>query len=255
MPQDFWTRNQTIVAFNLYCKIPFSGVSSNHPDIIRIAKIIGRSPNSVKMKIGNFGSFDPELKKKGVVGLENTSKLDKDVWDEFNNNWEKLAYESELLIAQFQGRNLEEEIRDDEIKELPEGREKESLVKIRINQNFFRQTILSAYNNKCCITGIELQQLLVASHIIPWSKDKKNRLNPHNGLCLNSFHDKAFDKGLITITPDFVIKVSKLIFEHQKNKIINDAFLKFQNSKITIPERFIPKEEFLDYHFHHIFQK
>lgn len=64
MPIDKWTREQTIVAFNLYCKIPFNRVSSTHPDIVRIAKIIGRSVNSVKMKIGNFGSFDPELKKK-----------------------------------------------------------------------------------------------------------------------------------------------------------------------------------------------
>ena len=59
MAVEKWTREQTIVALNLYCKIPFNRVSSNHPDIIRIAKIIGRTPNSVKMKIGNFGSFDP----------------------------------------------------------------------------------------------------------------------------------------------------------------------------------------------------
>jgi putative restriction endonuclease len=98
MTRDNWTREQTIVALNLYCKIPFNRVSSNHPDIIRIAKIIGRSPNSVKMKIGNFGSFDPELKMRGIVGLGNTSKLDDLVWNEFNNDWSNLAYESELLL-------------------------------------------------------------------------------------------------------------------------------------------------------------
>ncbi len=76
MPRDNWTREQTIIALNFYCKIPFNRVSSTHPDILWIAKIIGRSANSVKMKIGNFGSFDPELKKRGIVGLANTSKLD-----------------------------------------------------------------------------------------------------------------------------------------------------------------------------------
>ncbi len=96
-----WTKEQTILVFNLYCKIPFQKASSTNPDIVRTAKIIGRSPNSVKMKIGNFGSFDPELRKKGIVGLSNASKLDKEIWDEFNSNWEKLAYESELLIAKF----------------------------------------------------------------------------------------------------------------------------------------------------------
>ncbi len=87
------------MALNLYCKIPFNKVSSNHPDIIRIAKIIDRSTNSVKMKIGNFGSFDLELKKRGIVGLANASKLDEIVWNEFNNNWENLAFESEVLIS------------------------------------------------------------------------------------------------------------------------------------------------------------
>jgi putative restriction endonuclease len=101
MPKYTWTREQTIVALNLYCKIPFNRVSSRHPDIIRIAKIIGRTPNSVKMKIGNFGSFDPELKKRGIVGLGNTSKLDEIIWKEFNNDWGNLAYESELLTSKF----------------------------------------------------------------------------------------------------------------------------------------------------------
>lgn len=87
------------MALNLYCKIPFNKVSLNHSDIIRIAKIIDRSTNSVKMKIGNFGSFDLELKKRGIVGLANASKLDEIVWNEFNNNWENLAFESEVLIS------------------------------------------------------------------------------------------------------------------------------------------------------------
>lgn len=69
MAKDNWTREQTIIALNLYCKIPFNKVTEKHEDIIRIANIIGRKPNAVKMKIGNFGSFDPELKRKGIVGL------------------------------------------------------------------------------------------------------------------------------------------------------------------------------------------
>jgi len=53
-----------------------------------------------------------------------------------------------------------------------------------------------------------IPELLIASHIIPWARDDKNRMNPANGLCLNALHDKAFDKGLITITPDFVVRIS-----------------------------------------------
>ena len=128
MAIDKWTREQTIVALNLYCKIPFNRVSSNHPDIIRIAKIIGRTPNSVKMKIGNFGSFDPELKKRGIVGLGNTSKLDEMVWREFNSDWGNLAYESELLISKFANQPLEI-ISEINLDDIPMGKEREAIIK------------------------------------------------------------------------------------------------------------------------------
>ena len=124
-----------------------------------------------------------------------------------------------------------------------------------MNQNFFRQTILSTYYNTCCITGIQLPQLLVASHITPWSVDEKNRLNPHNGLCLNALHDKAFDKGLISITPDFEIKVSKKIREHETNNYIKNMFENINNTKMNVPERFVPEREFLEYHYKNIFMK
>ena len=250
-----WTKEQTIVAFNLYCKIPFQKASSNNPDIIRIAKIIGRSPNSVKMKIGNFGSFDPELKKKGIVGLANASKLDEKIWNEFNNNWDKLAFESERLIAKFLNKNINE-IGINEPLKLPQGLSKERLVKTRVNQSFFRQSVLSAYNLTCCITGLRIPQLLIASHIIPWSKsdDKTEKTNPQNGLCLNSLHDKAFDKGYLTITPNFKIKISKKLYEIQDDEISKKYFYLYENKNIILPDRFLPKKEYLEYHNSVIFE-
>ena len=163
--QNIWSKEQTIIALNLYCKIPFNKVSSTHPDIIRIAQIIGRSPNSVKMKIGNFGSFDPELKRRGIVGLSNTSKMDEIVWNEFINNWDKLVYESELLIAKYSKLPVER-ITNIDLTNIPVGKEREAVIKQRVNQSFFRATILSSYNLKCCITGLSVSEFLVASHII-----------------------------------------------------------------------------------------
>lgn len=55
-----WTREQLIVAFNLYCKIPFAKAVQTNPEVIRVASIIGRSPGAVAFKLGNFGSFDSE---------------------------------------------------------------------------------------------------------------------------------------------------------------------------------------------------
>ena len=103
-----WTREETIVAFNVYCKIPFKSSSKSNPTVIKYANILGRSPSALNMKIGNFGRLDPELKKQGITGLVNGSKLEEDIWDEFNGNWEKLAFESEELIARFQNKKVEE---------------------------------------------------------------------------------------------------------------------------------------------------
>lgn len=254
MAKNNWTREETIVAFNVYCKVPFKNSSKTNQTVIKYANIIGRSPSALNMKIGNFGRLDPELKKRGITGLVNGSKLEEEIWNEFNGNWGKLAYESEELIAKFQNKEIEE-IEEISLENFPRGKDRETTVKTRVNQNFFRSTILSSYNLKCCITGLSIPDFLVASHIKPWSKDEENRTNPHNGLCLNSIHDKAFDKGFITVTTDFKVIVSKIFDDHSNEKPVNDFFIKYNNHSIIKPERFLPKKEFLDYHFNNIFIK
>lgn len=252
MPNN-WTREQLIVTFNLYCKMPFSKAVKANPDVIRLAKMIGRTPSAVAFKLGNFGSFDPELKKRGIGGLPNTSRLDKEIWDEFNSNWEELAFESERLIAEFEKRPIEDVAQID-LSDLPIGKERESLVKVRVNQSFFRQAVLSSYGGKCCITGLNIPSLLVASHIVPWSKDKDNRTNPKNGLCLNSLHDKAFDDGLLTITTDFNVKLSKHLNDLGPSSVIESYFNSFEGKKISLPNRFQPDKDFLLFHNKEVFQ-
>lgn len=251
MAKNNWTREETIVAFNVYCKVPFKKSSKTNPTVIEYSKIIGRSPSALNMKIGNFGRLDPELKKQGITGLSHGSKLEEEVWDEFNGNWEKLAFESEELIAKLQDKKIEEI----SFEKFPDGKERETTVKARVNQSFFRSAILSSFNLKCCITGLSIPDFLVASHIKPWSIDKVNRINPHNGLCLNSIHDKAFDKGFITITTDFKVKVSKYFNDYSSDKSVNEFFIKYNNQEIAKPERFLPKPEFLDFHYQNIFIK
>lgn len=216
--------------------------------------MIGRSPSALNMKIGNFGRLDPELKKQGITGLTNGSKLEEDIWNEFNGNWEKLAFESEVLIAKFQNKQIED-IEEVNLEDLPKGKERETIIKARVNQNFFRSTILSSYNTKCCITGLSIPDFLVASHIKPWAKDKENRTNPHNGLCLNSIHDKAFDKGFITITPEFKVLVSKYFDDYSNENAVIDFFKKYQNQSIVLPDRFFPSKEFLVWHYENCFKK
>lgn len=254
MKRKNWTREETIIAFNVYCKIPFKSSSKTNPTIIEYANIIGRSPSALNMKVGNFGRLDPELKKQGITGLVHGSKLEEEIWNEFHGNWDNLAFESEQLIAKFQNKKIED-IEDFDLKNLPQGEDKETIVKTRVNQSFFRSAILSSYNLKCCITGLSIPDFLVASHIIPWRKDKENRTNPHNGLCLNSIHDRAFDGGFITITPDYKVLVSKFFDEYKNDKAVDDFFIKYQNQNIILPDKFLPSKEFLDYHYQNVFIK
>jgi putative restriction endonuclease len=249
-----WTREETIIAFNVYCKVPFKSSSKTNPTIIKYANIIGRSPSALNMKVGNFGRLDPELRKKGIVGLGNGSKLDEIIWNEFNGNWDKLAFESEKLIAEFQNKSIEQ-IETLNIEDFPKGEERETIIKARVNQSFFRSTILSSYNLKCCITGLSIPDFLVASHIMPWSKDLENRTNPHNGLCLNSIHDKAFDRGFITVTPNYKILISNFFDDYSNDLAVKDFFKKYQNQSLNLPDRFLPSKDFLDLHYNEIFIK
>lgn len=254
MKSNPWTIEETIVAFNVYCKIPFKASSKSNATIIKYANILGRSPSALNMKVGNFGRLDPELKQQGIVGLSHGSKLEEVVWNEFHGNWDKLAYESELLIAKFSQKTIEQSTGLD-IEDVKEGLDRQVLVKQRVNQSFFRSTVLSSYYFKCCISGLSIPDFLVASHIIPWSKNVEERMNPRNGICLNSIHDKAFDKGFITISPDFVVKISDAILEFEKEEAVKDFFLKVKNHKITLPDKFLPSRAFLDYHYLNIFIK
>lgn len=236
-----------ILAFNLYCKLGFTKIRYTHPKVVELSKLIDRTPSAVALKLVNFARLDPELQKRGVKGMGHGSKEEETIWEEFNSNWAKLAYESELLLSQYKHIPVEEVSNIDEIKITKEGLDREAIVKIRVNQGFFRSMVLSSYDNKCCITGISIPQLLVASHIIPWSVDTRNRVNPHNGLCLNALHDKAFDKGFITITPDYKVKVSPILLE-SKNAETLSFLLNINNKDIIKPQRFVPVREFLEYH-------
>lgn len=249
-----WTREETIVAFNVYCKVPFKKSSKTHPTIIKYAKILGRTPSALNMKVGNLGRLDPELKAEGIKGLTHGSKVEEEVWNEFHGNWDELAFESEKLIAKFQNKDIDDSEEFD-LSNLPEGKDRQTLIKTRVNQSFFRSTILSSYNQKCCITGLSIPRFLVASHILPWSKDKVNRTNPRNGLCLNSIHDRAFDQGYLTITPDYHILVSSVLDDYPNDKAVNDFFKKYDRKSIILPDKFLPSKEFLDYHYNHIFLK
>jgi len=249
MTRKNWVRNELIVAFNLYCKTPFGKIHSRNPDIISLAKLLGRTPAAVAWKLANFARLDPTLRKRNISGASHGSKEEVEIWNEFNNNWEKLGFESEKLIARLRGKKTIY----DENELIKEGKERDTLVRVRINQNFFRASVFAAYNNKCCISGLPITELLNASHIVPWSVDIKNRVNPRNGLCLSAIHDRAFDRGLLTITTDYRVKVSPKVKMFPVTKNLKSFLLNFDGVKMNLPERFAPEKSFLHYHNENIF--
>ena len=215
--------------------------------IIKYANILGRSPSALNMKVGNIGRLDSTLKKQGITGLLHGAKMEEDVWNEFYGNPELLAFESEKIIAQLSNQSIEVSsgIKTDD---LPKGTERDIIIKQRINQSFFRSTVLSAYNFHCCISGVNVTDLLEACHIVDWSQDERNRINPQNGLCMNPFFHKAYDKYLLGITPDMRIVVSEELLSGSIDTSFVDYLKTLNGRKILLPDKFLPQKELLAIH-------
>lgn len=243
-----WTKEQEIVALYMYCLIPFNKVSGTNPQIVNMARIIGRpNANSLKAKIGNFGKFDTNL---AAVGLGHSSHLDEETWNEYNGRWQELEIDALKLIEEFQ-KNIPEDSSYD-IPTIPVGKERECVIKQRVNQNLFRNMVLSAYDNKCCITGIARPELIEACHIISWKNDEKERLNPCNGLAMNVLFHRAYDKMLIGISPDLKVEVSDRIYEGLRAKDRDRTysfFNPYDGVEITLPRKFKPNLEFIEEHY------
>ena len=145
------------------------------------------------MKLGNFGSFDAALRTKGIIGLSRASKADRSIWDEFNQNWEKLSIASELAAGRLRASIYDKQfntkskrtgelysLRLEDVLTGPSEASRE--VKVRLHQRFFREAVLASYGISCCVCSNQVPQLLTAAHIIPWGKREELRANPRNGL-------------------------------------------------------------------------
>ena len=125
----------------------------------------------------------------------------------------------------------------------------------RRGQGFFRAAVMAAYDGRCCITRIHCPPLLRASHIVPWAAEPALRLDPRNGLCLNAMHDAAFDNGLITLSERFELSISKRLKTTIPSRVYKEMFAEREGVPITLPERFRPSQEALDFHRRTIFRQ
>lgn len=115
--------------------------------------------------------------------------------------------------------------------------------------------ILNAFDGKCGITGIPIRELLVASHIRPWSKFPADRLDERNRLCLSRLRDAAFDRGLITFDEDRRLVLSKRLKDHLPQQALVNNFVVYEGCDLRLPPQTLgPKTEFLEYHRKKIFR-
>lgn len=129
-----------------------------------------------------------------------------------------------------------------------EGKEIVKEAKQRIGQQQFRKWILGIYGGKCCVTGLDVPQVLRASHIVAWADDAKNRMNPSNGLCLSATYDAVFDKHLITFDDQYRMVLSKSLRDYCTTKVMKDYFLAFEGKTIAMPSKFLPDLKLLAKH-------
>jgi len=257
-----WTREHLLIALNLYCKLPFGQFHDTNPLIVDVAKKMGRSAGSLEMMLNNFASVDPIQKARGIRGLPGIAKNAEAQWHQYFENLSTLGPESEQLLHDLFTADDSKEVSllaGDKAEfapsKTPDGpTEVMANRKVRRGQNFFRDTVLSAYGVRCCISGINVPRLLVASHIKPWGKFPEVRLEPRNGLCLSSLHDAAFDAGLITLDEKLAVVLGKRLRSFFPQPALEQSFVPFEGKIIQLPSKLAePDPAFLAYHRNDVF--
>lgn len=253
MSRRLWTRDELILTLSVYFQLPFGRLNQTTPEVKELARLIGRSNSSAALRLVNFAACDPYIINSGRTGMTSGIGVCMPIWEEYNNDRERLFNEAQQIKASLLHEPIEETL-NLTASDL-EGKEKAVVIKQRVNQSVFRCMILYNYEGRCAITGINIPDLLVAGHIIPWADSTpQQKLNPENGICLSSLYDKAFDKGLITISPDdYTIHLSSALHEYESQEYYERHFGYINGRQITMPIEHKPDRDFLAYHRDHIF--
>ena len=243
-----WTREDTMIAFNLYCKLPFRDSTRDSKLVEEYAEILKRTPGSLILKIGDLGRLDCELKKYSNTADTYGVKLDREIWNEFLHNPMQFVFDSEKLIARITGSSIKDVAGVDD-ENLPKGCYRKDTLRRKIGFSFFRKVVLSSYNNTCCVSGVRNPLLVEACHITEWDDDENKIVNPRNGLCLNYFMHKAYDRKLMSVSPDYKIHISERMKMSAMREDFRTYLTSIDNRHILLPDRFSPSREMLSIHY------
>lgn len=115
----------------------------------------------------------------------------------------------------------------------------------RVGHSKFSKDVKTNYEYTCAICEITETEFLVAGHISSWAEDPENRLNPQNGICLCSLHDKAFEHGYIGLTDDFKVLINNKV---NKTAPLYENLKLYENTTIRLPRTGQPDINFLKKH-------
>lgn len=258
-----WTRDELLVALNLYHKLTFGQLHVRNPVIITLASKLERGANSLAMKLCNLASLDPALKLRGIKGLEGASALDRSVWHEFHSNLNETAPASEEAFRHPFDARISDEIevspRDGVriTKRPPTGpTETEAAVKLRRGQQYFREAVINNSGGCCSVSLLAVRDLLIASHILPWGTHPAHRLDIRNGLCLSRLHDAAFDRGLITFDDDLRMLISPRLKSQMSQNSVKLNFGAHEGESLRFPDdAALPDLGFMSEHREKVFLK
>lgn len=254
-----WTREEVLLAIRLYCKLPYRKLRQTTPEVRELALLLDRTPSAISKRCCNYVQFDP-VESLRVKGFTRAAKLDKTVWAEVSADWEQFAAESAQIEQRLRVKQSAQPepgagaaLPDGVL--FPAGVDQEEIQRRRIGQRFFREAILTAYDHRCCVTGIAHDALLVASHIKPWkdSDPATERTNPRNGLCLSPLYDRAFDAGLMTVDEEYRVVISSAILQSMPEEIGRRHFHCHHGKELALPNRFTPDQQFLQFHRDSVF--
>ena len=237
--------------FDLYFQLQFDEMRTKNPKVRLCAEAIGRTPASVRMRLYNIASLDPEATSRGILGLSNLPRAVREMWLWAHGDWEAFDIESGEAL-----RGLGLQNQDDASSEPPiqQDADRQVYMAARDGQSSFRRRVSRNYGEACCITGMRIPSMLDAAHIIPWSQDSTRRCDPRNGLLLTSLHHRAFDVGLLTIDSDFRVKVSPAAM-NDGSPFTAAAMLQYDGKPMHLPmPEYAPRQECLEWHRTQIFQ-
>jgi len=197
------------------------------------------------MKTSNFASLDQSIHQKGLTG---GSKADEVLWNEFIADPTRIGLEMEEAATRFCAPDSIRQEDEDLPVFLPHETEAIRVGRVRRVQWFFRGVVLAAYNKQCAITGLAVPELLIASHIIPWSVNPERRADPTNGILLNSLLDRAFDSGLIAFDDNYRVLVSVPLEKAAAKAGLDCSLTRLRGRSLTLPKRFKPDPAALEYH-------